>query len=221
MTIFCDTWIPDTMRIFAPTGAAIHTRGFWSSQMRNELDHRLWRPQHLGREATDEELDRLVDSAMEINWPRIERILDDRSSEKCTRSRLPDPDETVASLVELKSRQSPTRTKLRRALALEDIMAQIKIHNVDEEDEGEGHENSGVEHFGWETFDSSVLEQVERGGEHKKQEVRMSRVGKSVVKLQDLDDGLEMALTSDVVVAKAKARPALASSLLKKTLRDI
>ena len=127
MTQFFRSWIPDTMRIFAPTGAAIHTQEFWASQMRNDLDHSIWQDKYLGREATEEELDWLVGSAIEINWPRIEKILDGRSSEKRMRSDIPDPDESAAGVIERRLRGSPTRTKLRRAFALEDVIANVCI----------------------------------------------------------------------------------------------
>jgi hypothetical protein len=208
------------MRIFAPTGAAIHTRGFWSSQMRNELDHRLWRPQHLGREATDEELDWLVESAMEMSWPHIEKILDGQSCEKQVHSPLRDLDGSTACPVERKLCKSPTRTKLRRAFALEDMMEQTKIGEIHDEDGEERCAEFEVEHVEWEIVNSSTLEQGRQGEEHKKKEVRKSRVGKPTSQLEDLDDDTEKRrLTPHVTHAKEKARPALASSLLKKTLR--
>lgn len=79
---FFDPWIPKTIRIFAPTGRSVYSREFWRSQMRFELDHRLWRPECLGREPTEDELDFFVEEAMQIYWPQIQGVLRELSSDK-------------------------------------------------------------------------------------------------------------------------------------------
>ena len=132
LTSFFHTWIPETMRIFASTGAAVHTRDFWASQMRTDLDYQLWRMQYLGHEPTEEELDWLVDAALSFNWHRIETLLDRRSSEDHVQSpHIPGPEEVATSLSERRSRGSPPRTKLRRALALENIMSKMSVNDCD------------------------------------------------------------------------------------------
>jgi uncharacterized protein (DUF2126 family) len=93
LSAFFQTWIPYTLLLFARTGAAVHSRFFWASQMRTDLDHVLWRLRYLGREATAEEVDWLVEAAMGFQWPRVEKMLEGRSSEKRRRSWEGDEDE--------------------------------------------------------------------------------------------------------------------------------
>jgi hypothetical protein len=77
LSAFFSEWILATIRIFNNIGPCIVTCEFWASQIRTELDHRLWQKDFLGREATEEELDWLVDHAMRIYWPRIQELLRD------------------------------------------------------------------------------------------------------------------------------------------------
>jgi hypothetical protein len=105
--------------------------------VRTELDHRLWRPTYLGREATDEELDWVVALAMETKWSRMERVLDGSWSEKRAKYIYPieDADELAADVVVHTLKGGQKKTKLRKALALEDMLAYMSIDNKDGNEE--------------------------------------------------------------------------------------
>jgi hypothetical protein len=114
MSAFFHTWIPNTLDMFAHTGTALSARHFWVSQFQYELDHRLWRKEFLGREATDEERDWLVEAAMKVHWQRIQKALA-RQREAARGG----------------SEKGVRKTKLRRAIALEESMGRMAVGEVE------------------------------------------------------------------------------------------
>ena len=120
----------------------MHTRDFWASQMRTDLDYQVWRIQYLGREAMEEELDWLVDAAMSFNWHRIEKMLDDRLPEKHVQSQIPGSEELAGSVL-------PPQTKLRRALALEDVTSKVSVIDCDDDNMSETWTNTEEKLLDW------------------------------------------------------------------------
>jgi hypothetical protein len=131
------TWIPKTLDIF------------WSSQIQYELDHRLWHKDFLGREATDEERDWLVESAMRVHWPRIQKAL------ARLRANVTYTDMTA----NLRNGKDRRKTKLRRALTLEEVMGRLNIGEECEVEEGDDEVSKAAPDLTvWEICDSTSLE---------------------------------------------------------------
>jgi hypothetical protein len=198
LSAFLHDWIPQTLSIFSPTGPAISTRAFWASQLRSDLFHELWQPRFLGREATDDELDWLVESALRLHWPRIEAMLERRVCE-----------ERAAPVEERYPRRSKGRTRLRRSYVLGDVMGRLDIEQKEEEEDGgefEGEECGVVQ---------CRVRERQRGMSMRESQSRGFKVD-----MQELDEWLGSLVISEVGVTKAKERPAQAGSLLKKTLRS-
>jgi hypothetical protein len=105
------TWIPKTLDIFGPTGTALFSRHFWISQIQYELDHRLWQPDFLGCEATDEERNWLVEAATKVHWPRVQKALARQWDATASRG----------------SEKGERKTKLRRAVAFEESMERVAV----------------------------------------------------------------------------------------------
>jgi hypothetical protein len=202
---FLHGWIPQTLSIFAPTGPAIFTRAFWASQMRSDLYQLLWQTRYLGREATEDELDWLVEAALRVQWPCIETMLERRLY-----------DESAETVVERYPRRCPGRTRLRRVFVLGEMMARLSIGD-EEESWCQGGSDGEIE-------EGMSAREVRRcmPKERKRGTVkRGSVVCELKVEVEDLDQWSEPNGISDVVAAKVKARPAQAGSLLKKTLRNL
>jgi hypothetical protein len=139
------TWIPKTLDIFGTTGTS---RYFWSSQIQYELDHRLWHKDFLGREATDEERDWLVESAMRVHWPRIQKAL------ARLRANVTYTDMTA----NLRNGKDRRKTKLRRALTLE-VMGRMNIGEECEMEEGDDEVSKAAPDLTvWEICDNTSLE---------------------------------------------------------------
>lgn len=174
LSAFFYEWIPATVRIFKNIGPSIFTREFWSSQIRTELDHRLWQNDFLGREATEEELDWIVDNAMRIYWPRIQDVLHDRESEM--RSGYAEP-----ARASVESRNRKKKAKSRRTVEVEDMLSHMCI----EEEAGEGQEKRLKIHrilkdgYGWEDLEYETNESMSDGRcEHNGiEKMRIDRVG--------------------------------------------
>jgi hypothetical protein len=140
------TWIPKTLDIFGTTGTS---RYFWSSQIQYELDHRLWHKDFLGREATDEERDWLVESAMRVHWPRIQKAL------ARLRANVTYTDMTA----NLRNGKDRRKTKLRRALTLEEVMGRMNIGEECEMEEGDDEVSKAAPDLTvWEICDNTSLE---------------------------------------------------------------
>jgi hypothetical protein len=200
LSAFLHDWIPQTLSIFGPTGPAVSTRAFWASQLRSDLFHELWQPRFLGHEATDDELDWLVESALRLHWPRIEAMLERRVCE-----------ERAAPVEERYPRRSKGRTRLRRSYVLGEVTGRLNIEQKEEEEEEDGGVFEGEE---CEVVPCSVRER-QRGMSMRESQSRGFKVD-----MQELDDWLGSLVISGVGVTKAKERPAQAGSLLKKTLRS-
>jgi hypothetical protein len=90
---------------------------------------------------------------METNWPRIERVLDGRSSEKRAKYIYPieDADELAADVLVHTLKGGPKKIKLRKALALEDMLAYMSIDN--KEGNEEELEEVGIAEADWWSWD--------------------------------------------------------------------
>jgi hypothetical protein len=140
------TWIPKTLDIFGTTGT---TRYFWVSQIQYELDHRLWHKDFLGREATDEERDWLVESAMRVYWPRIQKAL------ARLRAKVTYTDMTAT----WRNGRGRRKTKLRRALTLEEMMGRMDIGEECEMEEDDDEVSEAAPDLTvWEICDNTSLE---------------------------------------------------------------
>ncbi|KAF2033522.1 hypothetical protein EK21DRAFT_86314 [Setomelanomma holmii] len=125
---FVKSWIQETIHIFAPTGTAIRSRTFWASQMRSDLDEILLQPEYLGREATEDELDMLVHDALKMFWSRIEKILGGRDRVMQEATARPNRHPSGA---DQEIRGGPEVSKLRKAVALEDMFARMDLDGDD------------------------------------------------------------------------------------------
>jgi hypothetical protein len=165
------TWIPKTLDIFGTTGT---TRYFWSSQIQYELDHRLWHKDFLGREATDEERDWLVESAMRVHWPRIQKAL------ARLRANVTYTDMTA----NLRNGKGRRKTKLRRALTLEEMMGRMDIGEECEMEESDDEVSEAAPDLTvWEICDNTSLERELKKVEQDEKLCWM-RSGKDVFRLK-------------------------------------
>jgi hypothetical protein len=129
ITAFLCEWIPATMQVFGHIGSPIFAREFWSSQIRTELDHRLWREEFLGREATEVELDWLVENAMRIYWARIEEILHHHQASGM-RPKSMKLESNRQVVTEFERHESVQKGKnMRRAIEVENMLSYMSIED--------------------------------------------------------------------------------------------
>lgn len=125
---FFASWIPETIRIFAPTGAAVNSCVFWHSQIRCEIDNRLWHEKYFGRKTTENELIWLVNLVVEHFRPHIQQLLDERlSNNDGDASELAGKFDAVLKLADHEYKEDPKEDRLRQAFALEDLIADLEI----------------------------------------------------------------------------------------------
>jgi hypothetical protein len=192
------TWIPETLDIFGLTGTALFSRHFWISQIQYELDNRLWQPDFLGRKATDEERDWLVEAATKVHWPRIQKALARQWDATASRG----------------SEKGKRKTKLRRAVTLLERTDRVDI-GEDEESNGGDEESRDAEPnlTVWVIFDNTSLERELKKVE-RDEELGWMRAGKDGFELQavlgeECDRGL------------VKSNTAQRKALLDETLRSV
>ncbi|EAT90865.1 hypothetical protein HBH56_175430 [Parastagonospora nodorum] len=130
------------------------------------------------------------------------------------------PTQTMDSLpiIEPTSPSSPRKTKLRRALALEDMMADISL--CDHEDQIRNIKDTEYQHFSWEFLDICDISRESTDVKiTQKPRVRAATLtaSASAAKKLDLEEKISAAL--DGLDSRAFVRPPQAEFLLKKTLR--
>jgi hypothetical protein len=154
-TGFFDTWILNTIHIFAPTGRSVHSRKFWRSQMRFELDHRLWRAECLGREATENELEWFVETAIKTYWPSIEMIL--------CRLPLEKQSNMVASAVDHQPTSGSRTKKSQQIFELKDSLTGMRLY-----DEEEVQQSAKTMNVDWDDLEGDEVPRHYRGEKMKR-----------------------------------------------------
>jgi hypothetical protein len=139
------------------------------------------------------------------------------SSAPATRPNLDNVD--IVPLAEQHDRRNARRTKLRRALALEDMMARVSIN--DNKDQEEQYERTTYGSLDWDSVEICDNLSQERDGEKPNHNKPREPSRKVDSKLEGQQIEAELPTASAVIGRKTAVRPAQAKSLLKKALRSV
>jgi hypothetical protein len=139
------------------------------------------------------------------------------SSAPTVRPNLDDVD--IFPLAEQHDRMSARRTKLRRALALEDMMARVSINGNEHQEEQ--YERTTYGRLHWESLDTCDNSSQERDGEKPSHNKPREPSRKIDPKPKGHQVEAEFPAASAMIGRKTVVRPAQAKSLLKKTLRSV
>lgn len=229
-TLINTSFIPDMISLFGPTLPSLTSRTFWTTQILLELDFFLWRPEFLGREPTDAEMEWVADECVEVMWGRIcegVRVSKGKLGENKDKEEEEDKGDEAGCARQLR-RGKRTRMSRREARSLEECLEDMGFLDGNEKEEEDIGDMKGRD-VQREVQRYNCIE-VRRGGavkgvigrreftpeQDKKQSAYLGWGASYMLgSMREVDEQK----TQVEVQAKVRIRPGNAGCLLKKTLR--
>lgn len=226
-TLINTSFIPDLISLFGPALPSLTSRTFWTTQILLELDFFLWRPEFLGREPTDAEMEWVADECVKVMWGRICDGVEMRSAELGEMKNKSEEEEDDDGCARRSRRERRTSRSKRQVRSLEECLGDMGVLDRDGGEERTGDGKEGEVRREWKCCNAI---EVREGGavrgridgrkyacEQDKKPSRYSGCGATYVlgSMRRVDEQK----TQREVQAKVRIRPGNAGCLLKKTLR--